>query len=121
MTDKFNNANIDELEQRLESQTKRVHHGMYWFFGGILVTVITIESPVQIVAWGAILYGLRELINGNFQKSKLKKMLPDDLIPSEITCTKCGETLELDSDERASRKYFCPMCNRTYHYTADSI
>lgn len=120
MTDKLNDYNIDELEQRLELQNKRIHHGMYWLFGGALVTVLTIESPVQIVAWGAIVYGLADIINGNFQKSRLKKMLPDDLIPSEINCTKCGTTLELDQDERIIRKYFCPKCNQTYHYTADS-
>lgn len=107
---------IDEIEEVIKKQTSRVNRGLAWLVGGILVTIVTLGFPIQIVAWGAILYGLAEIINGSSNKSKYKKMLPIDLLPAEIECIKCGKSLELDMDERTNQKYFCPICNQSFRY-----
>ena len=124
MNNKIDNAEelpLVEIEQVIESQTSRVNRGVAWLIGGILVTLITLNSPIQIVAWGAILYGLSDIINGNSKKSRYERMLPKNLLPAEIECIKCKTSLDLEIEERISQKYFCPECNQTFHYNSESM
>jgi len=124
MNNKIENAEelpLVEIEQVIESQTSRVNRGVAWLIGGILVTLITLNSPIQIVAWGAILYGLSDIINGNSKKSRYERMPPKNLLPAEIECIKCKTSLDLEIEERISQKYFCPECNQTFHYNSESM
>ena len=107
---------INEIEQRLKSESKRINEGTYWLVGGILVVLITIGSPCQIFAWLGIIYGLTKIINGSSQKIKYRKIMPENFLPLEIECENCGKTLELESDERTSYTYFCPDCNQNFNY-----
>jgi hypothetical protein len=46
----------------------------------------------------------------------IKKEEPLTQLPEIITCPKCIEELELDEDERKSRKVYCPDCDVMLDY-----
>ena len=96
---------------------------MYVLFGGVVLIFVGLAVSSDGLAFLAvpfILYGPEEMINGSSRKSRYKKMLPDNILPKEIDCSRCGENLELDEDEGKTHQYFCPSCNRTFRYIPDA-
>ena len=119
-TESSHELSIKDIERSIEKQTNRINKGITFLVLGIIITITTIDSPVQIIWYGAILYGIAEIINGNSLKSRYKKMMPTNLLPPKINCNNCGELLELDMDERVSQEYFCPICNQKFSYNVPS-
>ena len=107
------------IQELIDVETDRINIGAFWFSVGIGIIIIGMVVSPELVAMGIfiVLFGLEKLINGNSLKSRYLKMLPEYVLPPEIACIKCGQSLELDLEERLMGKYFCPECNKTLHYS----
>lgn len=110
----YENLSVIEIEKIVEIQANQVNKVTAWLIGGLLVIVYAIESPIQIIACGAILYGLLSIIDGKSIKSSYQNMIPENLHPQEIKCLQCRKLLELNV--RFSLKYFCPIFDQNFHY-----
>ncbi|MCX6151778.1 MAG: hypothetical protein NTX22_14740 [Ignavibacteriales bacterium] len=52
-------------------------------------------------------------------QEKLKNELAAELLPVEIICPNCSNSLELSDDERNSRKFHCPECESFLDFEFD--
>ncbi|MCK4642384.1 hypothetical protein KAU32_01980 [bacterium] len=73
------------LKEMVKKNSKKIITGIIWAVLGTAVTVITYvgssEGGTYVVAWGAVLFGVIDIIAGLIGKTKYKRALEDSQVP----------------------------------------